>query len=163
MREEIVMEEQTVIHSTFVIERSFARSPERVFSAFADATKKRRWYAERETNDVEEFKSDFRIGGAERLRYRMNEGTPFPGVVLANEGSFLDIIPDRRIVSVSTMTLGDRHISSSLVTVELLPTDKGTDLIFTHQGAFFEGSDGPQMREAGWRTLLDQLTAELAR
>ena len=39
MREEIVMEEQTVIHSTFVIERSFARSPERVFSAFADATK----------------------------------------------------------------------------------------------------------------------------
>jgi uncharacterized protein YndB with AHSA1/START domain len=163
MREEIVMEEQTVIHSTFVIERSFARSPERVFSAFADATKKRRWYAERETNAVEEFTSDFRVGGAERLRCRMKEGTPFPGVVLANEGSYLDIVPDRRIVSVSTMTLGDRHISSSLITVELLPTDKGTDLIFTHQGAFFEGSGGPQMREEGWRTLLDELTAELSR
>ena len=163
MREEIVMEEQTVIHSTFVIERSFARSPERVFSAFADAAKKRRWYAERETNDVEEFQSDFRVGGAERLRYRMGEGTPFPGVTLANEGSYLDIIPDRRIVSASTMTLGDKHISSSLITVELLPTDKGTDLIFTHQGAFFEGADGPKMREAGWHTLLGQLATELAR
>jgi uncharacterized protein YndB with AHSA1/START domain len=163
MREEIVMEEQTVIHSTFVIERSFARSPERVFSAFADAAKKRRWYAERETNEVEEFTSDFRVGGAERLRYRMKEGTPLPGATLTNEGSYLDIISDRRIVSVSTMTFGDKHISSSLVTVELLPTDKGTDLIFTHQGAFFEGADGPQMREARWHTLLDQLASELSR
>ena len=163
MREEIVMEEQTVIHSTFVIERSFARSPERVFSAFADATKKRRWYAERETNAVEDYESDFRVGGAERLRYRMGKDTPFAGAALTNEGSYLDIIPDRRIVSASTMALGDKHISSSLITVELLPTDKGTDLIFTHQGAFFEGADGPQMREAGWRSLLDRLTAELAR
>ena len=47
------------------------------------------------------------------------------------------------------MTLGDKRISAALVTIELLPTGKGTDLICTHQGAFFEGSDGPQMREAG--------------
>ena len=61
------------------------------------------------------------------------------------------------------MTLGDRRISASLVTVELLPTDGGTDLICTHQGAFFEGSDGPRIREGGWRHLLDQLAKELAR
>ena len=60
------------------------------------------------------------------------------------------------------MALGERRISASLVTIELVPTDKGTDLICTHQGAFFEGADGPKMREAGWRTLLDKLTAELA-
>jgi uncharacterized protein YndB with AHSA1/START domain len=163
MREEIVMEEQTVIHNTFVIERSFAKSPERVFSAFADAAKKRRWYADRGTHEVEEFESDFRVGGAERLRYRLKEGTPFPGVAISNEGSYLDIIPDRRIVSASTMTLGEKHISSSLMTVELLPTDKGTDMIFTHQGAFFENSGGPEMREAGWRALFDTLAAELAK
>jgi uncharacterized protein YndB with AHSA1/START domain len=61
------------------------------------------------------------------------------------------------------MTLGDRRISASLVTVEFLPTDRGTDLICTHQGAFFEGADGPQMREAGWRHLLEQLANELTR
>jgi uncharacterized protein YndB with AHSA1/START domain len=61
------------------------------------------------------------------------------------------------------MTLGDRRISASLVTVELLPTDQGTDLICTHQGAFFEGADGPQFREAGWRKLFEQLAKELAR
>ena len=34
--------------------------------------------------------------------------------------------------------------------------------IFTHQGAFFEGADGPEMREAGWRKLLDQLATDMA-
>jgi len=38
----------------------------------------------------------------------------------------------------------------------------GTDVICTHQGAFFEGADGPQMREAGWQTLLNKLTSFLA-
>jgi uncharacterized protein YndB with AHSA1/START domain len=80
-----------------------------------------------------------------------------------NEGSFQDIVPQRRIVTASNMTVGDRRISASLVTIEFLPTAEGTALICTHQGAFFEGADGPQIREGGWRHLLEQLTKELAR
>ena len=59
------------------------------------------------------------------------------------------------------MTVGEKCISASLVTVEFLPSETGTDLIFTHQGAFFEGADGPEMREEGWRKLLEQLTEEV--
>ncbi len=157
------MREQSVIHSTFVIERSYPKSPERVFAAFADAAKKRRWFAEGEHTAVEEFQMDFRVGGSERVGYRFKEGSPFPGVALKHEGLYQDIVPNRRIVSASTMTLGDKCISASLVTFELLPADKGTDLIFTHQGAFFEGADGPQMREEGWRKLLEKLATELGR
>jgi uncharacterized protein YndB with AHSA1/START domain len=157
------MENQSVIHSTFVIERSYPKPPEVVFSAFADAAKKRRWFAEGHSHAVEEFEMDFRVGGTERTRYRFMEGSPFPGVALSNEGRYQDIVPNRCIVNASTMTLGDKRISSSLVTFEFLRTDKGTDLICTHQGAFFEGSDGPQMREAGWRKLLENLAKDLER
>jgi uncharacterized protein YndB with AHSA1/START domain len=157
------MQEPSVIHNTFVIERSFPKPPERVFSAFADPTKKRRWFAEGEGHEIEEFESDFRVGGAERLRYRFKQGTPFPGAALTNDARFQDIVPNRRIVSASTMDLADKRISASLVTFEFLQTDKGTDLIFTHQGTFFEGSGGPQMRDAGWRKLFDNLATELAR
>jgi uncharacterized protein YndB with AHSA1/START domain len=151
------MKEPSVIHSTFVIERSYPSAPERVFAAFADPAKTRRWFAEGGENDVEEFESDFRVGGVRRFRYRLGESTPFPGVALSNQGVYEDIVPNQRIVTASVMTLGENRISAALVTFELVATEKGTDLVCTHQGAFFEGSDGPEMREAGWRTLLDRL------
>ena len=154
------MERPSVIHNTFVIQRSYPASPERVFAAFADGAKKRRWFAESDHHDIEEFAMDFRVGGQERAVYRFKGGTPFAGVVLSADGIYLDIVPGRRVVSGSTMSVGDKRISASLVTIELLPAGQGTELICTHQGAFFEGSDGPAMREAGWRKLLERLPTE---
>ena len=72
-------------------------------------------------------------------------------------------MPNRRIVIASTMTVGEKRISASLATIEFLPSETGTDLIFTHQGAFFEGADGPEMREAGWRKLFERLAEEFPR
>jgi uncharacterized protein YndB with AHSA1/START domain len=156
------MEEQSVIHNTFVLERSYPKPPEVVFAAFADPAKRRRWFAEGGNNEVLEFKADFRVDGEERLRYRLPEGTPVAGLVITNVGTYQDIVPNRCIVMASAMSLGEKRISASLVTIELLANDQGTDLICTHQGAFFEGSDGPAMREAGWRHLFDLLAKELA-
>lgn len=156
------MAEQTVVHSTFVIERSFKKSPEEVFAAFADPAKKRKWFAEGEQNEIVEFSMNFKEGGVDLLRYRLGEGTPFPGVELKNSDCYQDIVPNKRIVAASTMALGGKRISVTLTTVDLVPTAKGTDLIFTHQGAYFEGSGGPEMREAGWKQLFDKLAKGLA-
>lgn len=157
------MSERTVTHSTYVIERNYPATPERVFAAFADPGKKRRWFAEGDELAVESFEMDFRVGGIERTRFRFQEGSPFPGTALTNDSSYQDIVPNRRIVVAYTMTLGEQRISASLATFELLPAGRGTDLIFTEQGAYFEGADGPQIREAGWRQLLEQLAKELTR
>ena len=155
--------EPSVTHGTFVLERRFAAAPERVFAALAEPAKKRRWYAAGDHHQLEEFQMDFRVGGREHQLYRFKEGTPFPGTALSNDTSYQDIVPNRRVVLASIMTLGDRRISASLSTFELLPAGEGTDLVFTEQVAFFEGADGLQMRQQGWNTLLDRLVAEVAR
>ncbi len=154
------MAERSARHNEFVIERTYPVSPERLFAALSDPAQKRRWFMQGEGDDLE-FEMDFRVGGREYSRSRIQKG-PFAGTALTSEGVFLDIVVNRRVVTGCAMTLGERRISASLATFELLPAEKGTTLIFTHQAAFFEGSDGPQMREAGWRALLDRLNASLA-
>ncbi|HKR83517.1 MAG TPA: SRPBCC family protein [Terriglobales bacterium] len=157
------MQQPSAVHNTFVLERSYPKPPEKVFSAFADATRKRRWFAEGEGHKIEEYAMEFRIGGTERLRYRMKEGSPIAGMSLINEGRFQDIAPNQRIVTASTMDLNEKRISAALVTFEFLRSEKGTDLVCTHQGTYIEWPDGPRMVEAGWRGLLDNLATESAR
>lgn len=156
------MTEQVVIHNTFVISRRYPKPPERVFAAFSDPAKKRRWYADSKNHEVEAFELEFRVGGVERARYRMGASTPFPGTELSSDGSHLDIVPNLRVVIASTMAMGGRRFSASLITFAFAAADGGTELSFTHQGVFFEGADGPKMREDGWRALLERLAAELA-
>jgi uncharacterized protein YndB with AHSA1/START domain len=68
------MDKQSVIHSTFVIEKSYPAAPEKVFAAFADAKKKRRWFVEGEHHTVESYEMDFREGGRERSESRFQQG-----------------------------------------------------------------------------------------
>jgi uncharacterized protein YndB with AHSA1/START domain len=151
----------TVIHNTFVVERTYPKSANLVFNAFANPAAKRRWYTTGTQHDLEKFDMDFRAGGVEHFSYRFKEGSPFPGATISNETIFCDIIPNHRIVTSSTMSFDDRNISVALVTFEFVPFGEGTTLVCTHRAAFFEGSDGPQMREGGWRSLFEKLAADL--
>ena len=157
------MEEQSVIHSTFVIERSYPAAPDRVFAAFSDPAAKRRWFVESDHHEVEYFEMNFQVGGRELGRFRFTGNSPVAGLECINDAGYLDIVLNRRVVMAYSMTIGGKCISASLVTFEFLRSKAGTDLICTHQGAFFEGADGPKMREEGWRKLLERLAGELGR
>jgi uncharacterized protein YndB with AHSA1/START domain len=154
------MTDPTTIHDTFVLERHYPLPPETVFEALSDANQKRRWFAEGE-HPAERFEMDFRVGGVERTLFRLGENTPFPRTAIVAEGRYEDIVPGRRVVVSSTMSLGDRRISTTLVTIELLETVAGTDLILTHQAAFYEGADGPEMRKDGWEKMMAALDRQL--
>jgi uncharacterized protein YndB with AHSA1/START domain len=153
--------ENRVTHSTFVVERSFPKPPETVFAAFADPARARRWYAEGEGHELDEFTSDFRVGGKQTLRYRLGPGTPVAGKTINNQAHYHAIQPNRRIVMAQTMDLEDTRILAAQVTIELLPNSTGTDLILTNQGAFFENGLTPEMLEGGWRGLMEMLSKEL--
>jgi uncharacterized protein YndB with AHSA1/START domain len=149
-----------VSHGTFVIERSFPQGPERVFAAFSDPAKKRKWFADSRNMELEKHELDFRAGGSEVTSSRFKEGSPFPGVVMTNHSIYLDIVPGERIVFAYTMTIGENRISASLATIEFTPAESGTKLVFTEQGAYFPGADGLAMREHGWGKLLEALAKE---
>lgn len=156
------MNTSAVTHSSFTLHRTYPASAARVFAAFADPVKKRRWFAEGEGFILDSYTADFRVGGHEHSRFRFVGDAPIEkGTPMGNDTWYQDIQTDRRIVFSYSMTMADKPFSASLVTVELLPAEQGTDLIFTEQSAFFEGADGAQMREAGWRQLLELLASEL--
>ena len=71
--------------------------------------------------------------------------------------TYLDIVPNEHIVYVYEMHIGPNKISESLATIELAPSDKGTKLKLTEQGAFLDGYDDAGSREKGTHGLLDQL------
>jgi uncharacterized protein YndB with AHSA1/START domain len=148
------------IHDTFVLDRSYPHTRDKLFRALSDPTLKARWFFI--GNEAEAFEMDFRVGGREHQRRAMGHDTPFAGRFLENEGRYEDIIPGERIVMSTTMTLAGRRISSALITYEISEDGSGgCSLRFTHQAAFYEGADGPDMRRGGWEKLLDSLAASL--
>jgi uncharacterized protein YndB with AHSA1/START domain len=152
------MSKRSVTHASFTIERTYDAKPARVFAAWTQPEAKARWFAGPDEWQKEKHQLDFRVGGRERAA-----GGPEGGPVHRYDATFLDIVPDERVVSVYDMHLDDVRISVSLATVEFKAAEKGTRLVYTEQGAFLDGYDDPAGREEGTHALLDKLGAELAR
>lgn len=151
-------------HASFLIERTYPASPQRVFAAWADPAAKRAWFVEGEGWEIQSYEFDFREGGAEKSAFRFLKGEELFGekTVFSNETVFDEIVANERIIFTYSMDRNGVRFSVSLATVEFKPADNGTRLIFTEHGAFFDGADGVKMREQGWQELLGKLDAHLA-
>ncbi len=145
-----------VAHATFTVERIYPHSPARVFHALSDEATARRWRAEGDGWQINEFKIDFRVGGGEVSRFSYQGG---PEIRL--DAQYHEIVPDERIVFAFRMAMGATPLSVSLTTIELFAENKGTRLIHTEQGAFFGEGEAVQGREEGTRELLEKLAEEL--
>lgn len=150
------MSDRSTQLDSFVIDRRLAAPPARVFAAFADRTRKARWFGCVDGWEVAEHTLDFRVGGREVWR-----GGPPGGVPHQNDTFYHDIVPDERIVWSYAMQVGDRRISVSLATVELSADGTGTRLRFTEQGVYLDDYDGAADRVRGTKDLLDNLERAL--
>lgn len=149
--------ERSVTHATFVLERTYAASPARVFAAFAEKEAKARWFAAPDEWGTSVWEMDFRVGGRE-----INRGGPKDGPTYSFEASYQDIVANERIVYTYEMRLDENRISVSLATVVLEAAGDGTHLILTEQGVFLDGYDDAEQREEGTQGLLDALGSSLA-
>jgi uncharacterized protein YndB with AHSA1/START domain len=150
------MTPHAVVHDTIVLERRFPVAPEKVYAAWSDAAQRARWHFPGDDWELGEFDQDFRVGGHERSRFGQ-KGAPH----LRDEGRFLDIVPNERIVSAGTMHEDEVRISITLCTVELAAHGDGTLLKLTDQSAFLDGRERPDERRSGWGKILERLAAFL--
>lgn len=153
------MSNVSVIHKSFVIDRVYPATAERVFRAFSDPKKKRRWFAEGEGFIVDSYELDFSVGGFERTRFRFGSDGP----AMTTDCVYLDIIDGQRIVFAYSMTVGGAPMSSSLGCMEFSKVSGGTQLLFTEHTAFVDGNDGSAARREGSLGLLESLALELQR
>lgn len=152
------MNPTSVAHSTFTIENRYPASPEKVFSFFSDPAKKRRWLGgEDEGFEIVRYEPNFAVEAYDRWQFRFKGGD-----LISNDTCYQEIVPGRRIVFVYKMAFAGKPISASLVTVEFVPDGKGTKLVHTEQGAYFDGMDQAAGREAGTRGLLVTLGRVIA-
>jgi uncharacterized protein YndB with AHSA1/START domain len=155
---------------TFTLEKHYPHPPEKVFAAFKDPVKKRRWMGgEGDPNsaarkhhgadfEIVSFEMNFKVDEMEHWRFRVPGGP-----LMRNDTRYHVIEPNRLIVFVYTMDHGDRRISSSQNTVQFIKDGNGTKLIFTEQGVYFDGQPALASRELGTRDLLEKLGEELDR
>lgn len=148
---------RTVVHDTFVIDRTYAAPPSRVFNAFADPEIKKQWWDDDDIEQDAEHVTDFRVGGHET----MSGTVPGGGALFTFDAVYQDIVPDSRFVYSYEMTMNGQRISVSVATFEFLEDGAGTRLVLTEQGAYLDGLDTSAQREAGTRGLLDTLAKYL--
>lgn len=151
------MTERSVVHATFVVERTYDASPKRVFSAWADPAIKSRWFGDpNDKSGKREF--DFRVGGWERSGGKGPDGKEY-----RFDAFYQDIVPDQRIIYAYDMHLDGARISVSLAVIELKADGARTRMTLTEHGAYLDGLDTVAQREHGTNWLMDQLGEELKR
>lgn len=149
--------ERRLARAGFTLTRDYPVPPERVWAAFAEEEQKRQWFGAGDAFEPGEWVFDFRVGGTD-----VAEGKFHDGPISRYVATYTDIVEPLRIVTTYDMWLDEEHMSTSVASFELEPTDAGTRFTHVEHGVFFDQfrADGPG-REAGSRGLLDVLGRHL--
>lgn len=143
----------------FTLERRFEAPTARVWAALTDPAARAGWFVGPENWTELERALELRVGGAERLRGRFASG-----LETTYDARFHAVEPERRLVYVYDMHLGEVHHSLSLTTLELRGDRGATRFRYTEQLAFLDGTDavkGTVSRKHGTSAHFERLAVQL--
>ena len=128
---------------TVRVAHHFDASPERVFDAWLDPEKARRWLFATPTGQMVRADIDARVGGSFNFTDRREVGD------VEHVGTYLEIDRPRRLVF--TFAVPKFSAQYTKVTIEIAPSSGGCELTLTHEGVLPEWSERTQ---EGWGKLL---------
>ncbi len=133
---------------TVRVTRRFDASPERVFDAWLDPRKARKFLFATPSGEMVRAEIDPRVGGSFLFVDRRD------GVDVDHIGEYLEIDRPRRLAFTFSVPLYSAEITR--VFIEIVPVDGGCELTLTHEGVL---PDWESRTRAGWGSILDQLNA----
>lgn len=146
------MSTATATKPSLTITRHLKAPPAKVFSAWTDPEKMKRWMGPPQIEPLS-AEIDARVGGRYRLLMRAANGEEHDV-----SGVYREVVPDRKLVF--TWAWKSTPERESMVTIELAPEGDGTLLTLTHAQLFDEATrDG---HRNGWNGSLDKLEKFLA-
>lgn len=143
---------RSIEYATFILERVYPTTRERVYAAMANTELKAKWFGAQDGHISWDF--NFHEGGRE-----VHSGN----MTLPNgeehhskfDAYYLEIVENERITWSYNLCADGVKQSSSLTVVELTTAPEGIRLTFTRTGAFFDGHEKPSRREEGSGWILD--------
>ena len=134
---------------SLLLKRTFQAPREKLFDAWTKEEALKKWWGP-EGFTTPQIEMDFRIGGKYRIEMQPPERESF-----YLHGTFVEIRPPERIVSTFQWEKGDWDYPETLLTVEFLKREDGTELTLTHEG--FPDENMREEHESGWGECLDAL------
>ncbi len=138
--------------ATVRVAHRFRQSSERVFDAWLDPAKAKKFLFATPTGEMVRAEIDPRVGGRFVFTDRRN------GEDVEHVGEYLEIDRPRRLVfsfAVPKFFSAER----TRVVIEIVPLENGCELTLTHEGVL---PDYVSRVEGGWKMILEGLAAAIA-
>lgn len=137
------------MHELLALNRTFAAPPKQVFAAFTNPKLLKQWWAPPGSR-MRSAEINLQIGGSYRFgMWHPQKGEHYVG------GVYREIVPYERLVFTWRWELPEMDIGASLVTIQLIPKGRYTELSLTQ--AKLPNKDAVFMHRQGWLGLLDSL------
>ena len=134
--------------ATVRVKHRFTASAERVFDAWLDPAKARRFLFATPTGQMVRAEIDPRVGGLYTFTDRRD------GEDVDHTGEYLEIDRPRRLVF--TFMVPKYSSVVTRVSIDIVPLESGCELILTHEGVLKEYEEGSTQ---GWSRILATLAS----